>query len=101
TDGATLAAIEFFAALPPSLRRSANVTVADNRLNGDVGGYVVVLGRPLEMALKAAALEAVIASGIELGSRIDVTAPTRPAVGPPQSQLNVETETSQDAQPSD
>ncbi|MEN8112931.1 MAG: FtsQ-type POTRA domain-containing protein, partial [Actinomycetota bacterium] len=53
TDGATLAAIEFFAALPPSLRRSANVTVADNRLKGDVGGYVVVLGRPLEMALKA------------------------------------------------
>ncbi|MEN8233525.1 MAG: FtsQ-type POTRA domain-containing protein [Actinomycetota bacterium] len=101
TDATTLAAIEFVAALPPSLRRTATVNVNGDRLAADVAGFDVVLGRPLEMALKAAAVEALIASDIEEGSRIDVTAPTRPAVGPPQSQLDVENETSQDTQPSD
>jgi hypothetical protein len=53
------------------------------------------------MAFKAAAVEALIATGLEAGSRIDVTAPSRPAVAPPQSQLEGETETLEQSQPSD
>jgi len=101
TDRETLAAIDFVAALSPALRRSAHVAVVDGTLQAEVGGYHVALGRPQEMELKAAALDAVIGSGTEIGSRIDVTAPTRPAVASPQSQLDVELETSQDTQPSD
>lgn len=62
-------------------------------VGAEVDGIMVVVGRPTDMAAKAAAVEALIATGIERGSRIDVTAPLRPAVAPPQSQLEGETET--------
>ena len=71
-------------------------TVAAN-----VGGFTILLGRPADMAAKAAAVEALIATGIEPGSRVDVTAPLRPAVAPPQSQLEGETKTVEESQPSD
>jgi cell division protein FtsQ len=93
SDEPTLGAIEFLSALPPALRRSAEVTVAGAVVGAEVDGIIVVMGRPTDMAAKAAAVEALIATGIERGSRIDVTAPLRPAVAPPQSQLEGETET--------
>jgi cell division protein FtsQ len=94
-------ALEFLAALPPSLRRATTVTVTGATLEAVVGDYLIVLGRPSEMAFKAAAVEALVATGLEAGSRIDVTAPNRPAVATPQSQLEGETETLDQSQPSD
>ena len=101
THAASFGALEFVAALPPSLRRGATVTVTGDTIEAVVGEYRIVLGRPIEMAFKAAAVEALVATGLEAGSRIDVTAPNRPAVAPPQSQLEGETETLEQAQPSD
>lgn len=101
TDGSTLGAIEFLVALPPALRRSAEVTVTGTTVAANVGGFIILLGRPADMAAKAAAVEALLATGIEPGSRVDVTAPLRPAVAPPQSQLEGETKTVEESQPSD
>lgn len=101
THAASYGALEFVAALPPPLRRSATVTVTGDTVDALIGEYFIVLGRPNEMAFKAAAVAALVATGLEAGSRIDVTAPNRPAVAPPQSQLEGETETLEQAQPSD
>jgi cell division protein FtsQ len=101
SDASTLGAIEFVEALPPALRRSTEVSVIGGAVGAEVDGVIVLLGRPTDMAAKAAAVEALIATGIERGSRIDVTAPLRPAVASPQSQLEGETETLEESQPSD
>jgi cell division protein FtsQ len=97
----TLGAVEFVAGLSPALQRSTTVTVSGDMVDALVDQYSVSLGRPIDMAFKAAAVEALIATGLEAGSRIDVTAPSRPAVAPPQSQLEGETETLEQSQPSD
>jgi cell division protein FtsQ len=97
----TLGALEFIAALPPALRETTIVTIDGDSATATVAEYTIVLGRPTEMAFKAAALEALIATGLESGSRIDVRAPNRPAVAPPQSQLEGEAETLQQSQPTD
>lgn len=101
SHAATLGALEFVAGLSPALQRSATVAVAGNTVDAQVDGYTVVLGRPVDMAFKAAAVEALITIGLEAGSRIDVTAPSRPAVAVPQSQLEGETETLEQSQVSD
>lgn len=97
----TKSAIEFVAALPSSIRRSASLTVIGDRVEANVAGFRVVVGRPNDMAAKAAAVGALISAGLEPGSWINVTAPTRPAVTPPQSQLEGETKTLEESQPSD
>ena len=97
----SLGALEFVAALPPSLRRATTVTVTGDTVEAVVADHLIILGRPTEMAFKAAAVEALLATGLEAGSRVDVTAPNRPAVAPPQSQLEGETETLEQSQPSD
>ena len=101
SDKATLGAIEFVSALPPALRRSTEVVVANGVVAAEVEGIIILVGRPTDMAAKATAVTALIGTGIESGSRIDVTAPSRPAVAPPQSQLDGETETLEESQPSD
>jgi len=100
-DASTLGAVTFIAALSPALRRSTEVSVNGTTVGAVVDGTIVLLGRPTEMAAKAAAVGALIGTGLERGSRIDVTAPLRPAVAPPQSQLEGETETLEESQPSD
>lgn len=81
---ATLGAVEFVEALPGELAGGVVVTVgADGRLSATVAGYPVRLGRPVDVPAKAAALGAVIASGVTKGSTIDVTAPRHPAVAKP------------------
>ena len=97
----TLGAVEFVAGLPPTLQRSTTVTVSGDTVDALVDQYTVSLGRPIDMAFKAAAVDALIATGLDAGSRIDVTAPSRPAVAPPQSQLEGETETLEQSQPAD
>ena len=101
TDAPTLGGIEFLSALPPGLRRSTEVVVVEGVVSAEVDGMIVLLGRPTDMVAKAAAVEALIATGIERGSRIDVTAPLRPAVAIPHAQLEGETETLEESQPSD
>ncbi len=101
TDASTLGAIEFVEALPPALRRSTEVSVIGGAVGAEVDGIIILLGRPTDMAAKAATVAALIDTGIERGSRIDVTAPLRPAVAPPQSQLEGETEALEESQPSD
>jgi len=97
----TLGAVEFVAGLSPALQRSTTVTASGDRVDAIIDQYTVLLGRPVDMAFKAAAVEALLATGLEAGSRIDVTAPSRPAVAPPQSQLEGEAETLEQSQPSD
>lgn len=83
---ATLGALEFVAALPGELASGAVVTVGrDGLLTATVAGHPVRLGRAVDLAPKAAALAAVLGSGVEAGSTIDVTAPRHPAVGEPSS----------------
>ncbi len=101
TDGSTLGGIEFLSALPPALRRSTTVTVTGAVVGAELDGVTILMGRPTDMVAKAAAVEALIAMGVERGSRIDVTAPLRPAVAPPQSQLEGETEALEESQPLD
>jgi len=98
---ATAAAVAFVAALSPELRRTTSVTVVGDTVDAEVGGMLIIIGRPKDMAAKASAINALMATGIEPGSRIDVTAPTRPAVAPPQSQVEGETKTLEESQPSD
>ena len=100
-NGAILGAVEFVAGLSPALQRSTTVIATGNTVGAAIEEYNVVLGRPIDMALKAAAVEALIANGLERGSRIDVTAPSRPAVAPPRSQVEGETETLEQSQPVD
>jgi cell division protein FtsQ len=97
----TLGAIEFVAGLSPGLRRATTVSVAGDSVEAQVDQYTVSLGRSVEMTFKAAAVEALILSGVEPGSSINVTAPSRPAVAAPQSQLEGEAETLEQSQPSD
>jgi cell division protein FtsQ len=88
---ATLGALEFVAALPGELASGSVVTVgADGRLLATVAGHPVRLGRSVELGPKAAALAAVIESGVEPGSTIDVTAPRHPAVANPQPEVEGE-----------
>ncbi len=99
--GATQGAVTFLGALPTSLRRAASVTVTGDTVNATVAGIRIVIGRPIDMEAKAAAVAALLNDGIDPGSEINVTAPTRPAVAPPQSQLEGETTEVEESQPSD
>lgn len=101
SDDPILGAIAFVEALPPALQRSTKLSVVGGEVGAEVDGLIVLLGRPTDMAAKAAAVEALVATGIDPGSRLDVTAPLRPAVASPQSQLEGETETLEESQPSD
>jgi len=98
---ATAAAIAFVEGLSPELRRATTVTVTGDEVSAEVGGMIIIMGRPKDMAEKAAAVEALLGTDLEPGSRINVTAPTRPAVAPPQSLVEGETKTLEESQPSD
>lgn len=99
-----VAAVEFVAVLDADLAAVTEVVVSDASglvsLSAVVAGHEVRLGRPVEMALKAAALEALFAAGLPEGSYIDLNAPTRPAVGNPRLQQEGETESLSQGEPS-
>ncbi len=78
-----LGAIEFVTALPQYLGRDALVrTEGDGELWAQVAGYQVRLGRPVEMAQKAASLVALLATDPPLDGILVLVAPTHPAVAP-------------------
>ena len=88
---ALLGAIEFVTGLPEQLQALTIVTVgADGQISAVVGEFGVRLGRAVDMSSKAAALVAVIDSGVAPDSLIDVTAPRRPAVANPQAEVEGE-----------
>ena len=89
-DAAAVAALEFVAGLPAELGNDAVVTGSEQELAAIVAGRLVILGYPADMVEKAAALAAVLESGVPEGAEISVVSPERPAVKP---ELLVETST--------
>lgn len=82
-DLMTIGAAEFLAGLEPTLTLGASVFVLDGELWAYVDGYDIRLGRPDAMVEKARSLAAVLEAGQVEGSVINVIAPARPTVLPP------------------
>lgn len=97
-DAATVGALEFLGALPPGLAASASVAAESEGLWAEVAGYRVRLGRPVEMAAKALALEALLATDLASGATLDLIAPRRPAVANAQRQPEGESKSSDTVQ---
>ncbi|NIA24183.1 MAG: FtsQ-type POTRA domain-containing protein [Gammaproteobacteria bacterium] len=73
-------AVEYVAALPVPMRSGTVVEVRNGELWSRTASVYVRLGAPVDMAEKAAALEAVLADGVPEGSVVNLIAPSRPAV---------------------
>lgn len=82
-DPMTLGAAEFLSGLDPAFTQGAFVVVIDDELWAVVNGFDVRLGRPDAMVEKARSLTAVLSVGQAEGSVINVIAPARPTVLPP------------------
>lgn len=89
-DPAVLGALAFVAALSEDRRSDVVVVVDDDGLAAFLDGHAVRLGRPTDLALKAAVLEELLEEGLATGAAIDLIAPTRPAVRNPQPQQEAE-----------
>ncbi len=74
-------ALEFAVALDGALP-GIEVRAEGEELWAAFEGHEIRLGRPVDMAAKAAALVAVVTDGIPAGSSVNLIAPTRPAVTP-------------------
>ncbi len=81
TEPAVLGGIEFVAAINGALS-GLELREAGGELWGFFDGHEIRMGRPVEMAAKAAALLAVLADGLPAGASINLIAPARPAVTP-------------------
>lgn len=86
TDRRIIGALDFIDATAIDLREGLRISADGDSLTALVDGHVVRLGRPVDMAMKAAVLESLIAQGLEPGASVDLIAPTRPAVLNPLSQ---------------
>jgi hypothetical protein len=78
-----LGGLEFAATLNPALLAGTQIELRGEELWGNVGGYEVRLGRSIDMADKARALNVVLTQTLVPGSVINLIAPARPAVIPP------------------
>ena len=87
-----LAAVTFVDGIGSFGLEPTTVWMEDDELLAIVGGYSVRIGPIVEIEAKAAAVLAVLRSGIEPGSSIDVVSPTRPAVAIPQPVVEAQTE---------
>lgn len=90
SDPLTLGALVFVRHLSEQNRAGARIDTNGEGLSAYVAGHVIRLGRPVDMAEKAAVLDALLSSGIEPGASIDLIAPLRPAVTNPQPAPEVE-----------
>ena len=90
TDADVIGALEFVDAASPELRIGMRLRTGSSGLVAVVAGHDVILGRPVDMAVKAAVLEGLLADGLESGAVINLVAPTRPAVTNPDPQPKVE-----------
>jgi POTRA domain, FtsQ-type len=89
-DPLVAGALAFGQALRPDLGRDAVMYVEDGGLAATVGGFVVRLGRPIDIEEKALVLASLIDSGLEPGAEINLIAPSRPAVLNPQAEVEDE-----------
>jgi cell division protein FtsQ len=80
-----LGGLEFLGALDSLVAQQTVVITRGIELWAILPNVMVRLGRPVDMTAKAFALEAVLAQGVEIGSVVNLLAPTRPAVLDPQS----------------
>jgi cell division protein FtsQ len=87
TDAATVGALEFLGSIPPELALGSSVTGTADHLEARIAGHVVDLGHPSDMAAKAAALLAIVETGVPDGARLSVVSPRRPAILNPQAVL--------------
>lgn len=78
-----IGSLEFVAALPVSLSRSAVIELRNGELWAIVAGFDIRLGRPIEMEAKALTLATLLQENLAAGSEINLIAPTNPAVSPP------------------
>jgi cell division protein FtsQ len=90
TDRRIIGALAFIDAIAIDLRDGLRISADGDSLTAAVDGHIVRLGRPVDMAMKAAVLESLIGQGLEPGASVDLIAPTRPAVRNPPSQQEVE-----------
>jgi cell division septal protein FtsQ len=78
-----LGGLEFLDALDILVAQQTVVITRGEELWALLPNITVRLGRAISMAAKAAALEAVLREGVEIGSVVNLLAPARPAVLPP------------------
>ena len=77
-----LGSVEFYDALPAHLWPSSAIRLVAGELWATVDGHEVRLGRPVEMAAKAATLVVMLAESIPDDAVIVLIAPTHPAISP-------------------
>ncbi|NOX22156.1 MAG: FtsQ-type POTRA domain-containing protein [Actinobacteria bacterium] len=87
SDVEVVAAVLFIARVGDSVSVPTTVWNEGNELVATVNGYRVRIGPAVDVEAKAAAVVAILADGIPLGSVIDVVSPTRPAVAIPQPEV--------------
>ena len=80
-----LGGLEFLGALDSLVAQQTVVITRGAEIWAILPNVMVRLGRPVDMTAKAFALEAVLAQGVEIGSVVNLLAPTRPAVLDPES----------------
>lgn len=87
-DGSILVqgAAEFVVNLPDHLRDGLTLMMEQGELWAELEGYVVRLGRPVEMEAKALSLGALLREDLPAGSELILVAPTHPAVELPSPQ---------------
>lgn len=86
-----LGSVRFLATLAPRLQAETVVWRDGNELWAETGGFLVRLGREVDMEDKARALEALLlVEELAPGATINLIAPTHPAVIPPNYEGQVE-----------
>lgn len=82
-DPVAIGAIAFVSALTDPYRAGATVTGTPEAVAAVVDGHAVSLGHPVDMAEKAKALEALLATGLTQQAPVNLVSPLRPAVTEP------------------
>ena len=85
-----LGAITFVQTLQEVGGVSSDLWMEEGELWGEVGGFVVRLGRPVEMEAKAFSLLALLSEPLPEGATLVLIAPDRPAVSPPPTEAGEE-----------
>jgi cell division protein FtsQ len=92
-DPRVIGALTFLTSLDPLLAtRGVLLERRGGELWFSVPGLDVRLGRPIEMAEKAAALSALLERGVPAGAEVNLIAPTRPAIATPEPDPTTDTD---------
>ena len=90
TDAAVLGALQFIESLPAERLIGLALKMEGAGLVADTGGHRILLGRPVDMVLKASVLDRLLDAGIPHDSTVNLIAPLRPAVANPQPEVEAE-----------